>query len=270
MGNDIVKTPKGLAPAVPTQDAASRLKADMMAEALGRMFGKETEKPIAPGTPRVLLVLANHGHSPGWERAKVLQRQMFEAASGGLEMKFGSYGADDDKGVRRCRISKWWRTDPDDMAGHIDRATCDCGCFVNIRSMLEQAVEENKDRPMRAVVIVGDAFHDDEKSLAEAALAINQLRREGTRTFLIQEGDDPVTARMLQYLERISGAAYLSNPQRLAELLELVSVYAAGGEEAVKARGGQTATLLLEHFQQRPMPILEEEREPVQVNRHRR
>jgi hypothetical protein len=46
-------------------------------------------------------------------------------------------------------------------------------------------------------------------------------------------------------------------------MLELVSAYAAGGEEAVKATGGQAAILLLEHFNQQPMPILEEEREHI-------
>jgi hypothetical protein len=38
------------------------------------------EKTV-PGTPRVILALANHGHTTGWDRAKVLQHAMFEAAS---------------------------------------------------------------------------------------------------------------------------------------------------------------------------------------------
>jgi uncharacterized protein YlaI len=125
---------------------------------------------------------------------------------------------------------------------------------------------------MRAVIIVGDAFHDDQDSLDEAALAANQLRREGTRVFLIQQGDDPVTARKLQYLQRVSDAAYFkfdpkAQQQQFAEMLEMVSAYAAGGEEAVKATGGQAATLLLKHLKQQPMPILDEERERVQVGR---
>jgi hypothetical protein len=250
MSNDITKISKNIAPAGPTQDAASQLKRGLMEEALGRMFGKDDKKPVAPGTPRVLLALANHGRSPGWERAKTLQRQMFEAAAG-LEMKFAFYGKDDDEGVRSFKISKDWRTNPDDMAAHMDRATCDCGCFVNIRSVLQQAVKENQDRPMRAVVVVGDAFHDDQDGLDEAALAANQLRREGTRVFLIQQGDDPHTARKLQYLQQVSGAAYFkfdpkTQQQQFAEMLEMVSAYSAGGEEAVKATGGQAATLLLE------------------------
>ena len=276
MSNDVAKTPKGPAPAAPTQDAASSLKHGLMADALERMLGKEAEKPIAPGTPRVLLALANHARSPGWDRAKVLQRQVFEAAAGsGLEMKFAFYAEDDEKGVRRCRITKRWIADPDDMASRMDQAECSCGCYVNIRSVMEQAVKENQDRPMRAVIIVGDAFHDDQDSLDEAALAANQLRREGTRVFLIQQGDAPVTARKLQYLQRVSGAAYFkfdpkTQQQQFAEMLEMVSAYAAGGEEAVKATGRQTATLLLEHLKQQPMPILDEERECVRVSRKER
>jgi hypothetical protein len=275
MSNEIVKTTKHADPAAPTQDSTSRLKRDLMADVLGRILGKDGEKPVAPGNPRVLLALANHGRSPGWERAKTLQRQMFEAAASGLEMKFAFYAEDDDKGVRRCRITTRWIANPDDMAALMDRAECNCGCYVNIRSMLQQAVKENQDRSMRAAVIVGDAFHDNQDGLDEAALAANQLQREGTRVFLIQQGDDPHTSRKLQYLARVSGATFFrfdakTQQQPFAEMLEAVSAYAAGGEEAVKAIGGQAATMLLEHLKQQPMPILEEEREPVQVNRHRR
>jgi hypothetical protein len=267
MVNDVVKTAKGPAPAAPTQDPASRLKHELMADALARMFGKETDKPIAPGTPRVLLALANHGRSAGWEHAKVLQRQMYEVASGGLEMKFAFFGPDNAKGVRHCTITSAWISNPDKMAALMDRAECKCGCYIHIHNLLQQAVKENAARPMRAVVIVGDAFHDDEDGLTEAALAANQLRRQGTRIFLIQQGDDPHTARKLKYLQRVSGAAYFkfdpkTQQQQFAEMLKAVSAYSAGGEEAVKAIG---ATLLLEHLKMQPMPILDEERVRVRT-----
>jgi hypothetical protein len=268
--NDLMKTAKWASSATPTQDAASRLKHDLMADALERMFGKEDEKPIAPGPPRVLLALANHARSPGWERAKTLQRQMFEAAAGsGLEMKFSFYAQDNDEGVRRCKITKRWVTDPDAMAALMDRAECDCGCYVHVCSVLERAVIENADRPMRAVVVSGDGFHDGEDGLTKAAFAANQLRRQGTRVFLIQQGDDPATARRLQYLQRVAGAAYFKfdkmQQQQFAEMLETISVYAVGSEEAVKATGGRAANLLLEHLKQQPMPILDEERDRIQV-----
>src|SRR5262249_21078858 len=149
------------------EDAASRLKSDLMKDALGRMVGEEGEK-TAPGAPRVILALANHAQTAGWKRAKVLQRRMFEAAAGsGLEMKFAFYGGDDAAGVRRCRITTRWLTDPNDMAVVMDRAECNCGCYVNIRDVLAQAVKEAAERPLRAVIIVGDAFHDDPDGLTK-------------------------------------------------------------------------------------------------------
>ena len=44
-----------------------------MRDALGRMFAEDGEKTV-PGNPRVIFALANHAHSGGWDRAKVLQR----------------------------------------------------------------------------------------------------------------------------------------------------------------------------------------------------
>jgi hypothetical protein len=177
-------------------------------------------------------------------------------------MKFAFYGADNAAGVRRCRITKRWITDPDDMAGVIDRAECNCGCYVHVRDVLAQAVKEAEERPLRAAIIVGDAFHDDQDGLDEAAISANRLRRTGTMVFLMQLGDDLITARKLQYLARVSGGAYFrfdsrTQERQFSELWQAVSAYAAGGEEAVAMAGGQAVTLLLQHLKQAPMPIIE-------------
>jgi hypothetical protein len=122
MSNDLIKRTDQTV-LKQTEDAPSRLKRELMKDAMGRMFGEDGEKPGVAGAPRVILALANHGGSPGWDRAKVFQRQTFAAAAGsGLEMKFAYYGPDDAAGVRRCRITKRWMTDPDDMAAIMDRA----------------------------------------------------------------------------------------------------------------------------------------------------
>ena len=83
MTNDLTKRTSPTKPErqQPT-DAASRLKHELMNDRLGRMLGEDGEKPGVAGTPRVILALADHGHSPGWDRAKVLQRQLFAAAAG--------------------------------------------------------------------------------------------------------------------------------------------------------------------------------------------
>ena len=274
MANDLTKRAGPTKPdrQKPT-DAASRLKGELMADAVGRLLGKD-ESIAAPDNepPRVILALANHGRSPGWDHAKVLQQQMFDAATGvGLEMKFASYGPDDAAGVRRCRITTRWITNADEMSGLMDRAECNCGCYVHIRDVLAQAVKENEERPMRAVVVVGDVFHDDQDNFYEAAISANQLRRAGTRLFLIQQGDDPVTAHKLEYLAKVSGGVYFrfdpkTQERQFSEMWRAMSAYSTGGEEAVKATGGQAATLLLEHLKQIPMPTIEV-REHVRVSR---
>jgi hypothetical protein len=226
------------------------------------MFGEDGEKTV-PGTPRVILALANFARS-GWDRAKALQREIFARAAGsGLEMKFAFYGPDDAAGVRSCRITTRWITNAEEMSSLIDRAECNCGCYVHIGDVLAQAVKENEDRPLRTVIIVCDAFHDDSDGLYEAAICANQLRRAGTQVFLIQLGGDPDTARKLQYLTTVSGAAHFrfdpkTQERQFSEMWEAVSAYAAGGEEAVKMTCGQAATLLLQHLKQEPMPIIEE------------
>ena len=97
MSKDLTKqpgltTPKQQKPVA--TDPASRLKRGLMEDALGRMFGKDVEKPIAPGAPRLMLTCANHERSPGWDYAKTLQRQIFDAAVGvGLQMKFAASAA---------------------------------------------------------------------------------------------------------------------------------------------------------------------------------
>jgi hypothetical protein len=254
-------------------DPLARLKTNLMADAVDRLLGKD-EPVVTPDNkpPRVIFAAANHARSPGWDRAKALQRQMFNAAAGsGLQMKFACWGPDNAAGVRRFRITKRWIPDPDEMAGLMDRHACDCGCYVHIRNVLEQAVKENEAQRMRAVVIASDAFHDDEDGLAEAAICINQLRRAGTKVFLFQLSNDPATAHKLKYLARVSGAIHLpfdprTQEREFLEMWRAVSAYATGGEEAVKATPGQAKTLLLEHLKQQPMPVLEA-RECVRVNR---
>jgi hypothetical protein len=262
MSNDLMKSIKSERQTF--NDAGSRLKSALMEDALGRMLDEaDDEKQPVPGKPRVILALANFA-SGCWDRAKTLQRAMFNGAAGGsLEMKFAFYGRDDAAGVRHCRITTRWIADADDMASVIDRAECNCGCYVHIRDVLAQAVKEADERPLRAVIIVSDAFHDDPDGLDEAAICANRLRRAGTRVFLLQLGDDLITARRLQYLATVSGGTYFrfdprTQERQFSEMWKEMSIYVAGGEEAVKMTGGQAATLLLQHLKQESMPIIEE------------
>ena len=79
----------------------------------------------------------------------------------------------------------------------------------------------------------------------------------------MQLGDDLITARRLQHLATVSSSTYFrfdprTQERQFSEMWEAMSIYAAGGEEAVKMTGGQASTLLLQHLKQAPMPIIEE------------
>jgi hypothetical protein len=233
-----------------------------------RMLGNDGPKlaELAAGQrPRVILVSANDVPAT-LDRAKAFQREMFEAVGGNLEMKFAHYGPDNAEGVRRAKMTTTWVSDADAMGDYMGKVHCECGCYVSIRLMLAAAVNENKDRPVQAVVIVGDAFHDNPEDLDKAALYALELRNAGTKLFLFQDSDCPATALRLQRLAAVSGGVYFPRAKdvELIEALQAVTCFAAGGEEAVKAKGGKGATLLLEKLAQEPMPILEE-REPVKV-----
>jgi hypothetical protein len=100
MSNDLMKSkPTEVKPQA--ENAATRLKREMIAAAVDRVLGKD-EPTAAPGpgeAPRVILMSANDAPAT-LDRAKELQREMFAAAAGPLEMKFAYYGADDSGGRR--------------------------------------------------------------------------------------------------------------------------------------------------------------------------
>ena len=86
----------------------------------------------------------------------------------------------------RPYITTSWVADTDDMADIMDRgrASCVCGCFVQIGDILEQALRETRQGPVQAVVIIGDRFHGDPD---DAVAIAKQLRAAGTRLFLFQQ-----------------------------------------------------------------------------------
>jgi hypothetical protein len=237
-------------------DVGSRLKRELMAAML------DDPKPVLGKgeTPRVILALANYQRSI-WNQAKVLQADMFrEAAGTGLEMKFAYYGPEVAGGVRTCRITTRWISDAYDMATVMGRAECVCGCYIHISRVLGQALKETQERTVQAVVIIGEAFHDD---LDEAAILATQLGRAGTKLFMFQEGYNPVTEHAFRFLAEVSGGAYFQfgprTEKRLAEMLKAVSHFATGGKEGLEAKGGEAATLMLEQIVQVPMPLVEKD-----------
>ena len=186
-----------------------------------------------------------------WERVKTIQTEMF--AAGPVQIKFAYFGRE---GALQTRpyITTSWVTDADDMADIMDRgrAGCVCGCYVQIGDILEQALQETRQGPVQAVVIVGDHFHGD---LDDAVATAKQLRAAGTRLFLFQQGRSDPTERAFRILAEVTGGAYFPfNPhiervaERLPGMLEAVTHFAIGGMPALEARDNESAVLLLEQM----------------------
>jgi hypothetical protein len=185
-----------------------------------------------------------------WARLNMLP-DLF--AAGPVAIKFGYYGAEGDL-TSRPYIATRWATDGSDLADLIERgrARCVCGCFVKIGDILEQALQETRQGPVQAVVVVGDNFHGD---LAAAIASAKRLRAAGTRLFLFQQGRDDHTERAFKALAETAGGAHLKfNPhvervaERLPGMFEAVADYAIGGMAALTARADDSAVLLLEQM----------------------
>ena len=201
---------------------------------------------------RMILALAAEADDEFiWGQIKTLQPEMF--AAGPVQIKFAYFGREGALQTRPC-ITTNWVTDADDMADIMDRARaqCVCGCYIKIGDILEQALQETRQGPVQAVVIVGDHFHGD---LDAAVTAAKQLRALGTRLFLFQQGRSDPTERAFRILAEVTGGAYFPfNPhiervaERLPGMLEAVTHFVIGGMPALEARDDESAVSLLEQM----------------------
>jgi len=200
--------------------------------------------------PRMILALAAEADDQFiWDRIRILQPGMFSA--GPVQIKFAYFGAE---GMFPTRpyVATRWCTDTDDMADLLDHARerCVCGCYVRVGDILDQALQETREGPVEAVVIIGDRFYGD---LDAATATAEQLRAAGTRVFVFQQGhDDSPEFRALA--EASDGAYFRFNPhvervaKRLPKLLTAVADYAVGGVAALEARDDESAGALLEQM----------------------
>lgn len=203
--------------------------------------------------PRMILALAAEADDDLiWDRLRTLQPEMF--AAGPVSVKFAYFGAEGALDTARPFVATRWAKDADDMVDLVDHARerCVCGCYIQVGDILDQALQETRESPVQAVVIVGDHFHGD---LDKAIAAAKQLRAAGTRLFLFQQGRSESTERAFRALAETTGGAYFQfNPsverlaKRLPGLLEEVAHFAVGGVAALEAQDNESAGLLLEQM----------------------
>ncbi len=179
-----------------------------------------------------------------WDQALHLQAEMFETTRslGGLDVQLLFY-----RGFGECKASKWFG-DATALRNAMLKVQC-MGGRTQIGRILSRALKETRDRPVQAVVFVGDSMEEDADALCHQAGQLGLLK---VPLFLFQEGHDPDATSVFRQMARLSGGAWCpfdaSSANRLKELLAAVAVYAAGGRKALadhgRGRGDEIAGLL--------------------------
>jgi hypothetical protein len=192
----------------------------------------------------IFAVDATASRQPTWDRACQIQGEMFLATHdlGGLAVQLCYY-----RGFREMRASKWL-LDESALLGQMSAVRCEGG-YTQIERLLNHALREHAQEPVKALVFIGDAIEENPDRLAgkagEAGLA-------GLPLFMFQEGDDPGVQHIFRDMARLSGGAWARfdhhSARELAELLGAVARYAAAGKQGLLAHdssGDDKVKLLL-------------------------
>ncbi len=176
---------------------------------------------------------ATASRQAAWDRASHIQAEMFQETTrlGGLEIQLCYF-----RGFREFNASAW-TADADALLKLMTAVSCQAG-HTQIETLLRHAADEAGRRSVDALVYIGDSVEEEIDRLAHQA---GRLALLGLPAFIFHEGDDPVAARALREIARLSRGAYCAfdagSPQQLRDLLGAVAVYAAGGRKALAAYG---------------------------------
>jgi hypothetical protein len=194
--------------------------------------------PGASGRGRLIFALdATMSRQPTWDMACEVQAGMFDAAAsvGGLAVQLVYF-----RGVGETRASTW-AGDARRLRALMERIACRGG-RTQIGKVLTHARRTAEDRPLAALVYVGDCMEEDIDDLCHRA---GELALLGVKAFMFHEGRDPVAARAFREIARLTGGAYLpfnaGAAADLRKLLAAVATYAAGGRQALEASGAPAA-----------------------------
>ncbi|MDF1720266.1 MAG: hypothetical protein P1U65_06315 [Minwuia sp.] len=168
-----------------------------------------------------------------WDQALHIQAEMFETTRslGGLDIQLLFY-----RGFGECKASTWF-SDAVALRNAMLKVQC-LGGRTQIGRILSRALRETRDKPVQAVVFVGDSMEEDADALCHQAGQLGLLK---VPLFLFQEGHDADATNVFRQMARLSGGAWCpfdaSSADRLKELLAAVAVYAAGGRRALADHG---------------------------------
>ena len=173
---------------------------------------------------------ATASRGPTWDRACQIQGQMFSetAALGGLDIQLCYY-----RGYGEFDASPWLSS-ADALLQRMTSVSCRGG-YTQIEKVLNQAIEQTRQKKVQALVFVGDCMEEDVDRLCHLAGELGML---GVPAFLFHEGEEPVARRAFREIARLTRGAYCSfdagSAAQLRDLLSAVAVYAAGGRKALQ------------------------------------
>lgn len=208
---------------------------------------KTLAERAASGARLLFSIDATASRQPTWDRACQLQGEMFMATQnlGGLAVQLAYF-----RGIGELRATRWL-VDEHALLKQMNRVTCEGG-MTQIERLLNHALREHRETPVKAVVFIGDACEENPDRLAARA---GEMGIAGLPLFMFQEGRDPMAERTFKLLARLSGGAWArfdhASPRELAELLGAVARYAAAGKSAMLEHGGRdsgNAKLLLDQL----------------------
>jgi hypothetical protein len=204
--------------------------------------------PAATAGKRGRLIFAldaTMSRQPTWDSACALQADMFReaAADGGLDIQLVYF-----RGLNECRASGFVATS-EKLAALMGGIDCRGG-HTQIGKVLAHARREHGERPVQALVFVGDAM---EEKIDDLCAAAGELGLLNVPVFMFQEGYDAVAENAYREIARLSRGAYcrfdVGAARELGELLRAVAAYAAGGRKALaelsSRRSGGAAQRLL-------------------------
>jgi hypothetical protein len=141
----------------------------------------------AGGSGRLAFALdATMSRQPTWDSACKLQAEMFDAVgkTAALSVQLVYF-----RGLGECRASRWIN-DTRQLADLMTRIDCRGG-QTQIGRVLRHVADEAKDRPVSALVYIGDAMEEDIDKLAVVA---GELALRKVPCFMFHEGHDPAAA----------------------------------------------------------------------------
>jgi hypothetical protein len=173
---------------------------------------------------------ATASRQASWDQACQLQSELFLATKelGGLSVQLCYY-----RGFGEFHATTWIN-DTQELLKQMNGVSC-LGGHTQIRKVLNQALKETRQRPVRAIILVVDCCEEEADQLCQKAGELGMLK---TPVFIFHEGHGQEAESVFKQICKLSGGAYTPfdshSPEVLRDLLAAVAVYASGGRKALE------------------------------------